>query len=86
MVPNCSSRSPDHFDVPIHGSTMKIADARAIIVGAVDPQLTTCDFSRYLSLNVKKTDFAIWPCSCDFNSELALVQPCYNQLASPLDM
>ena len=37
-VPNCSSRSPDHFDVPIHGSKMKIADARAIIVGAVDPR------------------------------------------------
>ena len=33
-VPNCSSRSLDYFDVPIYGSTMKIEDARAIIVGA----------------------------------------------------
>ena len=31
-VPNCSSRSLDHFDIPIHGSTIKIVDARAIIL------------------------------------------------------
>ena len=37
-VPNRSSRSPDHFDISIHGSTMKIVDARAITVGAVDPR------------------------------------------------
>ena len=37
-VPNCSPHSPGHFDIPIHGSTMKIVDARAIIVGAVDPR------------------------------------------------
>ena len=28
----------------------------------------------------------IWPFSCDFNSELALAQPFYNQLASLLDL
>ena len=37
-VPNCSSRSLDHFYIPIHGSTMEIVDARAIIVGGVDPR------------------------------------------------
>ena len=37
-VPNCSSRSLDHFDIPVHGSTMKIVDARAITVGAIDPR------------------------------------------------
>ena len=37
-VPNCSPHSLDHFDIPIHGSTMKIVDARAIIMGAVDPR------------------------------------------------
>ena len=36
-VPNCSSCSPDRLDIPVHGSTMKIVDARAIIEGAVDP-------------------------------------------------
>ena len=38
-VLNCSFRSPDHFDISIHGSTMKIEDTRAIIEGAVD----SCD-------------------------------------------
>ena len=38
MVPNCSSCSPDHFDIPVHGSTMKIVDASAITEGAVDPR------------------------------------------------
>ena len=37
-VPNCSSRSPDHFDIPMHGSTIKIVDTRAITDGAVDPR------------------------------------------------
>ena len=32
----------------------------------------------------KKTGFEI--CFCDFNSELALAQPFYNQLSFPLDM
>ena len=36
-VPNCPSRSLDHFDIPIDGSTMKIVDARAITMGAVAP-------------------------------------------------
>ena len=36
--PNCSSCSPDHFDIPVHGSTMKIVDARAIIEVALDPR------------------------------------------------
>ena len=38
-VLNCSFRSPDHFDISIHGSTMKIEDTRAIIEGDVD----SCD-------------------------------------------
>ena len=37
-VPNCSSCSPDYNDMPIYGTTMKIVDARAITVGAVDPR------------------------------------------------
>ena len=54
-MPNCSSRSPDHFDILIHGST-KIVDARAIIVGAVDPH----DFSRYLALEATKSNLNIF--------------------------
>ena len=34
----------------------------------------------------KESAFEIWPFSCDFNSELALAQPFYNQLASLLDL
>ena len=45
-VPNCSHHSPDHFDIPTHGSTMKVVDARAIIVGAVDPRDRALLFSR----------------------------------------
>ena len=41
-VPNCFSCSPDHFDIPVHGSTMKIVDAIAIIEGAVDPRDARC--------------------------------------------
>ena len=38
------------------------------------------------ALYFKESAFEIWPFSCDFNSELALAQPFYNQLASPLDL
>ena len=39
-----------------------------------------------LKFSKKKGFIKIWPCLCDFNSVLALAQPFYNQLASPLDM
>ena len=53
VVPNCSSRSFDHFDIPTYGSMMKIVDARAITVGAaVDPR--DARFSCYLALEATK--------------------------------
>ena len=55
-VPNCSFCSPDHFDIPVHGSTMKIVDARAIIEGAVDP----CD-ARFKPLLLLITIFIVDP-------------------------